>query len=417
MKNITLLMVLTLSLYGGVYDTYSITGTQQEQNITIQNIEVNESEHNDSVRIADPDANVTAAFFNQDYFTNIIRYEPIFFDGESMDDNASAILEKIMADLNASDMNKSRMTIIGHTAESKDVNNTISTNWFVSFFQSVATHEGNTPEEDVNLSTKRGEIVYQWFRDQNVSENVMLVDERAGKDKLYTEGLVEGREKNNRVDVTLYIIADRDGDGVLDPYDACPNTHPGLSVDKFGCSGSLRLDINFKLDSAEVDGEDNSSVESFAKFLIKNPPYDAIIVGHTDEQGRAKYNEGLSLRRSETIVKMLIHFGVAEDRLKAEGKGEYEPIITRQERLEAKIASMEANATMASSEHNVTTSEKVKTPKEKKKSKKKKIKLTRDEVQEVYATNRRIEAHYFIRQEPVVEKKKPRAPRLRYKAK
>jgi len=415
MRNITLLMALTLSLYGGVYDTYSITSTQEEHHTAVQNIDVNESEHNNSVAIADVDANVTADFFNQDYFTNIIRYDPIFFDGESMDDNASDILEKIMADLNASDINKSRMTIIGHTAESKDVHNTIATNWFVSFFQSIATHEGNTPEEDANLSTKRGEIVYQWFIDQNVSENVMLVDERAGKDKLYTEGLVEGREKNNRVDVVLYVIADRDHDGVLDPYDACPNTHLGLSVDKYGCSGSLRLDINFKFDSAEVDGDDNSSVESFAKFLIKNPPYDALIVGHTDEQGSDKYNEKLSARRAETIVKMLITYGVAEERLSSDGKGESEPLITREERLEEKIASMEANATV-SSENNttLTSSEESKTLKQ---TPKKKIKLTREEIIEVFATNRRIQAHYFLRPEPVVEKKKPRAPRLRYKAK
>ena len=412
MKYIAMTMVLAFSLYGDIYDTYSPTGVQQEHNGTVQNIEINESEHNNSVAIADIDANVTADFLNQDYFTNVIRYAPIFFDGEDMDGNASAILDKVMYDLNASDMNKSRMTIIGHTPESKDVNNSISTNWFVSFFQGMATHEGNSVDEDINLSKKRGEIVYEWFIDQNVSEKIMLVDERAGKDKLFTEGTSEGRDKNNRVDIALYVIADRDHDGVLDPYDACPGTHAGLSVDKFGCSGSLRLDINFKLDSAEVDGEDNSSIESFARFLIKNPPYDAIIVGHTDEQGRAKYNEGLSLRRSETIVKMLISYGVAAERLKGEGKGESEPVITRQEKLEEKIANLEANATV-SSENNITVAK----TKNKSKKRKKKVKLTREETQEVYATNRRIEAHYFLRPEPVVEKKKPKAPRLRFKSK
>jgi len=412
MKYIAVTMVLAFSLYGGIYDTYSPTGVQQEHNDTVQNIEINESEHNNSVAIADIDANVTADFLNQDYFTKVIRYAPVFFDGESMDDNASAVLDRVMKDLNASDMNKSRITIIGHTPESKDVNNTISTNWFVSFFQGVATHEGNDVEEDINLSKKRGEIVYQWFMDQNVSEKIMLVDERAGKDKLFTEGTSEGRDKNNRVDIALYIIADSDQDGVLDPYDACPDTHLGLSVDKYGCSGSLRLDINFKFDSAEVDGEDNSSIESFAKFLIKNPPYDALIIGHTDEQGSSTYNEKLSARRAETIVKMLISYGVDEKRLSAEGKGESEPIITREERLQEKIASLENNATL--SENNVSVSQQATV---KKVSKKKKIRLTREEIIEVFATNRRIEAHYFLRPEPVVKKKKPKAPRLRFKAK
>jgi len=413
MKKMILILVMATSLFAdGIYETFSLDQKAKTPEVAIQNIEVDESEHNDSVRVADPDANVTAAFFNQDYFTEIKRYEPIFFDGDSIDANGTEILKQIMADLNASDMNKSRMTIIGHTAESKDVNNSVSTNWFVSFFQSIATHEGNDPEEDLNISRDRGQKVFEWFRDQNVSEKNMLVDERGGKDKLYTEGVSEGREKNNRVDVTLYLIGDKDRDGVLDPYDACPNTHYGLSVDKYGCSGSLRLDINFKLDSAEVEGENNGSVKSFAKFLIKNPPYDAIIVGHTDEQGRAKYNEGLSLRRAETVVKMLEDYGVAPERLSAEGKGEYEPLITKQQVLADKIALMENNETVDATDANQT----VKKSAKKKPAKKKKIKLTREEIQDVYATNRRIQAHYFLRPEPVVEKKKPKAPRLRYKA-
>ena len=413
MKKITLILVMTASLFAeGIYETFSLDQKAKTPEIAIQNIEVDESEHNDSVRVADPDANVTAAFFNQDYFTQVKRYEPIFFDGESIDGNGTDILEQIMADLNASDINKSRMTIIGHTPESRDVNNSVSTNWFVSFFQDVATHEGNDAEEDANLSRDRGQKVFEWFRDQNVSEKNMLVDERGGKDKLYTEGLSEGRDMNNRVDVVLYIIGDKDRDGVLDPYDACPNTHFGLSVDKYGCSGSLRLDINFKLDSAVVEGENNGSVKSFAKFLIKNPPYDAIIVGHTDEQGRAKYNEGLSKRRAETVVKLLVDYGVAQERLSAEGKGEYEPLITKQQVLADKIALMEDNTTVDSTETNAT----VKKSSNKKPAKKKKVRLSREEVQDVYATNRRIEAHYFIRQEPVVEKKKPKAPRLRYRA-
>ena len=392
-------MILGLSLYGGIYDTYSPNGTQQSDEIVVRNIEVDESAHKDSIKIADVDANVTAAFLQQDFFTNIIRYKPIFFDGESMDGDASAILDKVMEDLNATDMNKSRLSIIGHTPESKDVNNSLPTNWFVSFFQSVATHEGNDPEADKNLSQKRGEIVHDWFMDQNVSQKIVFVDERAGKDKLYTEGISEGRKKNNRVDIALYVIADSDADGVLDPYDACPGTHKGLSVDMYGCSGSLRLNINFKLDSAEVDGEDNSSIKSFAEFLITNPPYNAIIVGHTDEQGSAEYNEGLSFRRAKTIVKMLTKYGVHKERLSADGKGESEPLITLEQKLEKKIANLEQNSTAETSQDTQT------------------IKLRRDEIKEVYAENRRIEAYYFIRPEPVVEKKKPKAPRLRYKAK
>ena len=370
---VSLMILINISIASDIYGGYSLTAPKSEKSV-----DTNTSAEDRT------DYELTASFFTNDYFTQIKRYPPIFFDGESIDGDSQEVFDQILEDLNNSDTEKSRITIIGNTAESVDKKSQVSTNWFVNFFQGVATHEGNDPESDVNLSKKRGEIVFEKLLDNNVSKEIMFVSERGGKDKLYTEGLSEGRQLNNRVDVALYLIGDKDRDGVLDPYDRCPNTHPGLSVDKNGCSGSIRLDVLFKLDSAIVDGEDNGSVKSFASFLIKNPPYDAVIVGHTDTQGRAAYNLGLSERRAEAVMNMLIEYGVSEERLKSEGKGLTEPLVKKEDVLKAKNEGKE-----------------------------KAEPLTREELQEIYATNRRIEAHYFLRPEPVVEKKKPKAPRLR----
>ncbi len=407
MKLFLIFFLFTASMLAEeLYDSYKLQKASEVTVTPLQTLNVKIRDKNESGVIVDPEANVTARFLKQNYFTSMVHYAPIFFDDEDMEGNASGILNEILEDINASDIKRSRISIVGHTAESKDVNKSVPTNWFVSFFQDVATYEGNDEEADKNLSIKRGQIVYDWFKDHNVSGKIMLVEGRGGKDKLYTEGVSEGREKNNRVEVTLYLIADSDHDGVLDPYDACPNTYPGLSVDKYGCSGSLRLDINFKFDSAEVDGEDNSSVRSFAEFLKKNPPYDAMIVGHTDEQGSAAYNEKLSLRRAETIVKMLISYGVDAKRLKAEGKGESEPVKSREMALKEKIKALENNTTAETSATNST----------KKHKKPKKVRLTREERMAIDKLNRRIQAHYFLKPVPAVPKKRPKAPRLRYKA-
>ncbi len=374
MKAILILMtVISLGFGADIYGGYSLDAPKSEK--------IDDANQSDE---SETDYELTASFFTHDYFTEIKRYEPIFFDGESMDSDSQQVFDKVLEDLNNSDAKKSRITIVGHTAESVDTKSQVSTNWFVSFFQSAATHEGGDAESDVNLSKKRGEIVYEQLLDNNVSEKIMFVAERGGKDKLYSEGLREGRRLNNRVDIALYLIGDKDRDGVLDPYDRCPDTHAGLSVDKNGCAGSILLDVLFKLDSAEVDGEDNGSVKSFASFLIKNPPYDATVVGHTDTQGRAEYNMGLSERRAEAVMNMLIDYGVDAKRLKSEGKGLTDPLVNKEDVLNAKNEGKE-----------------VAEP------------LTQEELQEIYGTNRRIEAHYFLRPEPVVEKKKPKAPRLR----
>ena len=374
---LTLMFLMNLAMASDIYGGYSLTEPKSEK-----------SSDSNATTSMQTDYELTASFFTHDYFTDIKRYPPIFFNGDTMDSDGQKIIDEIIEDLKNADMNKSRLTIIGHTAESRDPKAEVSTNWFVNFFQNIATHEGDDAATDINVSRKRGEIVFDKLRDDNVSEKIMFVSERGGKDKLYTEGVEKGRELNNRVDVALYIIGDKDGDGVLDPYDACPNTHPGLSVDKKGCSGSIRLDVLFKLDSAVVSGENNGSVKSFADFLIKNPPYHAVIVGHTDTQGRPAYNMGLSERRAEAVMNMLIDYGVAADRLKSEGKGLTEPLIKKEDVL-----------------------------KEKNKGKKVAEPLTKEELQKIYATNRRIEAHYFLPPEVKKPKQKPKAPRLRLQLK
>jgi len=364
------MVLINMSIASDIYGGYSLTEPKSEKS----------SDTNGSDRT---DYELTASFFTHDYFTQIKRYPPIFFDGESIDGDSQEVFDQILKDLNSSDPERTRITIIGHTAESLDKKSQVSTNWFVNFFQNLATHQGNDPESDINLSKKRGEIVFEKLLDNNVSKEIMFVSERGGKDKLYTEGVEEGRRLNNRVDVALYLIGDKDRDGVLDPYDRCPDTPSGLSVDKNGCEGSIRLDVQFALDSAVVSADKNDSVKSFAEFLIKNPPYDAVIVGHTDTQGRPAYNMGLSERRAEAVKNMLIDFGVPAERLKSEGRGMTEPLVTKEDALKAKNEGKETFEP-----------------------------LTKEELEKIYATNRRIEAHYFLRPE-VKEKKKPKAPRLR----
>ena len=376
MKQLILLSFLVALLQAGdIYSGYSLAKIDEIKRANAVKNDTNTT-----------DEKLTADFFTKDYFTDIIRYNPIFFKGEKMDSTSQKIFEKVISDLNSSDMNRSRLTIIGHTAESLDINNSVHTNGYVEFFQSVVTHEGDSPQDDCNLSKKRAEIVYEKLLDNNISKDIMYVTQRSGKDKLYTETIKKGRQLNNRVDIALYLIGDKDEDGVLDPDDKCPNTHKGLIVDEKGCSGSTRLDVLFKLDSAEIEGENNNSIKNFANFLIDNKPYHTVIVGHTDSQGRAEYNKRLSKRRAQTVVERLIEYGVAADRLRATGRGESEPLVS-----EAEVLKMQN------------------------KGKKKVEPLSKEELNAIYATNRRIEVHYFLPLEPSAEKKKQIAPKLRYK--
>ena len=65
-------------------------------------------------------------------------------------------------------------------------------------------------------------------------------------------------------------------------------------------------------------------------FLNKSPEIKVEISGHTDNKGSADYNQKLSERRAQSVVKYLIDHGITKERLKAVGYGEESPIADNQ---------------------------------------------------------------------------------------
>lgn len=144
------------------------------------------------------------------------------------------------------------------------------------------------------------------------------------------------------------IDGDDDKDGVLNSKDKCPNTEAGAKVDADGCvvvalakvmetsaataasvcPPKINLHINFKFDSAEIKEESFGRIDKFADFLKCTPDYNAKIVGYADNIGTVSYNQKLSERRANAVVKVLIEKGVNSDKLSAVGMGESNSIAT-----------------------------------------------------------------------------------------
>ncbi len=51
-----------------------------------------------------------------------------------------------------------------------------------------------------------------------------------------------------------------------------------------------------------------------------------IAVGHTDSVGDDKYNQSLSVKRSEAVKAYLVSKGMEKNRVYTEGKGEKQPV-------------------------------------------------------------------------------------------
>ncbi|MGC9326956.1 MAG: OmpA family protein [Candidatus Hinthialibacter sp.] len=117
---------------------------------------------------------------------------------------------------------------------------------------------------------------------------------------------------------------DSDNDGVDDSIDQCPNTPQGAKVDERGCW--VIQDLLFDYDKAEIRPEYNSILDEVVEVLKNNPSVDIRVDGHTDSIGGEKYNQALSLRRADAVVRYLITHGVSADRLTAQGWGLSRPV-------------------------------------------------------------------------------------------
>jgi len=122
---------------------------------------------------------------------------------------------------------------------------------------------------------------------------------------------------------------DSDNDGVPDYKDECPDTAAGVQVDIKGCEIKAEITlrgVNFETNSDRLLPGATRVLDDAAATLKKNPTIKVEVAGHTDSDGAAAYNEGLSSRRAQTVRDYLANSGVAADRMTVRGYGESQPI-------------------------------------------------------------------------------------------
>jgi len=133
---------------------------------------------------------------------------------------------------------------------------------------------------------------------------------------------------------------DNDKDGIPDVKDKCPNEPENFNgkEDEDGCpdkggvivqeNNILILEkINFKTGSADILPESFGIVDAVADTMKGHPEFTVMEVqGHADERANDNFNLRLTQQRADAVVAALVKRGVAKDRLRAMGYGEYCPI-------------------------------------------------------------------------------------------
>lgn len=101
---------------------------------------------------------------------------------------------------------------------------------------------------------------------------------------------------------------------------------------------SFSADALFAFDKSVLKPEGRRTLDELVAQL-KGGTYDAILAtGHADRFGSARYNQKLSENRANAVKNYLVSKGIPADRIKAEGRGETQPVTKPGECKGAKSA-------------------------------------------------------------------------------
>lgn len=90
----------------------------------------------------------------------------------------------------------------------------------------------------------------------------------------------------------------------------------------------MTFTINFLFDSAtQLAPESSATVAKLKTVLATWPAPHLVVVGHTDLAGAQAFNDGLSLRRAQTVAAFLIKAGIPAQQIETAGRGKREPLI------------------------------------------------------------------------------------------
>ena len=91
---------------------------------------------------------------------------------------------------------------------------------------------------------------------------------------------------------------------------------------------TLQADAYFDFDKSTLKAEGKAKLDDLAGKLGQVNVETIVATGHTDSVGTDAYNQGLSVRRANTVKAYLVSKGVAAERVLVEGKGETQPVAS-----------------------------------------------------------------------------------------
>jgi len=89
---------------------------------------------------------------------------------------------------------------------------------------------------------------------------------------------------------------------------------------------TFNADTLFDFDKAELRPAGRAALDAFLGKIADMSPETITVVGHTDRLGSDSYNQNLSEQRAQTVKIYLIGEGAQPEGIRAEGRGEAQPV-------------------------------------------------------------------------------------------
>lgn len=84
--------------------------------------------------------------------------------------------------------------------------------------------------------------------------------------------------------------------------------------------------ILFDFDKTDLKPVAQENIKNLVASLNENPDTEILVIGHTDNTGTDRYNQGLSERRAQAVKNYAVSQGLQASRMRTEGKSFHEPI-------------------------------------------------------------------------------------------
>jgi outer membrane protein OmpA-like peptidoglycan-associated protein len=85
--------------------------------------------------------------------------------------------------------------------------------------------------------------------------------------------------------------------------------------------------VFFDWDKYNLTPEAQQIVLAAAEAARKDGYARIVVTGHTDTSGSAEYNEGLSMRRADSVRQALVDLGISADQITTRALGETSPLV------------------------------------------------------------------------------------------